>query len=305
MGESYFVLGAGGFIGRSICEQLAREGKHVVAGTRSPAAYAHPRIVNVVSPFERPEHFRPVLAQSLAVVHAASVSTPASSMAKPQIDGNLVTTLALLEALQDHADRRLVFLSSGGTLYGDHAGLASEDSPMRPRSYHGAGKAAAEHFIQAWSAQYAATAVILRPSNVYGPGQISRPGFGLIPTAFRCLQTGEALNVFGAGDSVRDYLYIDDLVDLCELCLQSKLPPQAHVFNASTEVPTSVNLLLQLIEQVTGRFLLRAHQRARPVDVGQVVPDSKAARRAFAWQPRVSLVEGLAEAWRWFQANSQ
>src|SRR5690606_26013800 len=83
-----------------------------------------------------------------AVIHTAAHSTPGSSMATPLLDGDLRTTLSLLEALQAHPHCRLLFLSSAGTLYGDRSEPARESAPLRPRSYHGAGKAAAEHFIQ-------------------------------------------------------------------------------------------------------------------------------------------------------------
>ena len=107
------VLGAAGFIGRRLVERLADAGHRVVAATRTPATFDLPGVRNVVAPFDTAAHFRPLLAEATAVVHAASSSTPASAAAQPQVDGNLRATLALVEALQSVPATRLVSLSSG------------------------------------------------------------------------------------------------------------------------------------------------------------------------------------------------
>ncbi len=300
MTESVLILGAAGFIGRRLAEAIAGAGRPVIAATRQAATFKHPLIRNVVSAFDSASSFLPLLADCSAVVHAASISTPSSSAAQPQLDGNLRTTLALIEALQDYPDRRLVYLSSGGTLYGDRERSAREDDPLRPRSYHGAGKAAAEHFVHAWATQYDGTAIVLRPSNVYGPGQLPKHGFGIIPTAFQRVRDGEPLTIWGDGSTLRDYLYVDDLVALCYRALCSDLSPGTHVFNAARGEGVSLNTLLDAIDAVTAHTLKREYQAARRVDVRRIVPDNAAARSAFDWQPEIPLEQGLRQTWQWF-----
>lgn len=303
MNDAILVLGAAGFIGRRMVEAMTRAGTPVIAATRQPADFGHALVDNVVATFDAPAHFAPLLARSRAVVHAASSSTPGSSEAQPQLDGNLRTTLALVEALQACPDRRLLYLSSGGTLYGDRERPAREDDALRPRSYHGAGKAAAEHFIHAWATQYGGTAVVLRPSNVYGPGQPPRPGFGIIPAAFDCALRGAPLPVWGDGGIVRDYLYVDDLLQLCDMALRHDLSPGTHVFNASSGEGTSLDALLDAIDRTTVRPLRRDPQPARRVDVRRIVPDNAAARVAFGWQPATTLEQGLRQTWQWFSTR--
>ena len=298
------VLGAGGFIGRHLSETIAGSGVHVVAATRHAETFLHRGIKNVVAAFDRKEDFLPLLARSSAIIHAASISTPGSSAAQPQLEGNLRTTLALIEALQAYPGTRLLYLSSGGTLYGDLAHFAHEDDPLRPRSYHGAGKAAAEHFVHAWAAQFGGTAVLLRPSNVYGPGQMPRRGFGIISAAFDCARSDSALTVWGDGSAVRDYLYVDDLVSLCRTTLSHGLPPGAHTFNASSGDGVPLDRLLDAIDAITRVPLQRDYQPPRDVDVRRIVPDSSAARDKFNWRPTVMLEEGLQRTWRWFSALS-
>lgn len=300
MNDSVLVLGASGFIGRHLSETLAQSGRHVIAATRRPATFTHASIRNVVAPYDASGQFSALLANCSAVVHAASISTPGSSAAQPQLDGNLRTTLALLEALQAFPDRRLVYLSSGGTLYGDREGPAGESDPLRPRSYHGAGKAAAEHFAHAWAMQYEGTAAVLRPSNVYGPGQVPRQGFGIIPAAFDCALHGRALTIWGDGNTYRDYLHVADLVSLCHIVLEHDLPCGVHTYNAAHGDSTSLNALLDAIDATTGRPLRRVYEPARSVDVKRIAPDNTAARMHLGWHPATDLEQGLRQTWQWF-----
>lgn len=297
------VLGAGGFIGTHLVRALDANGTPVIAATRTPLAMPHDRIHNIVDPFVDAAAFDALLGECRVVIHAAAHSTPGSSMARPQLDGDLRTTLALLEALQAHPDCRLVFLSSAGTIYGDRAQPAREDDSLRPRSYHGAGKAAAEHFIEAWATQHDATAVVLRPSNVYGEGQTARRGFAIVPTAMRCARDGTELQVYGDGWQIRDYLHVRDLTRLCMAATHTPLPAGTHVLNAASGVPTALNTLLDKIETVSGRPLRRRHIEARSADVRSALVDPSKAAARLGWHAAIPLLEGLAATWDWLRVR--
>ncbi|MDH5833041.1 NAD-dependent epimerase/dehydratase family protein [Luteimonas kalidii] len=297
------VLGAGGFIGKHLVDALDADGTPVIAATRTPLVVPHDRIRNVVDSFVGADAFDALLGDCKVVVHAAAHSTPGSSMTKPQLDGDLRTTMALLEALQAHPECRLVFLSSAGTIYGDRAQPAREDDPLRPRSYHGAGKAAAEHFIEAWAAQHDATAVVLRPSNVYGQGQLARNGFAIVPTAMRCARDGLELQVYGDGLQVRDYLHVHDLTRLCQTAVHTPLSAGTHVFNASSGVPTALNTLLDMIGSIVGLPLRRRHVDARRADVRSALVDPTAAAASLGWRASTPLQQGLEATWDWVRTR--
>ena len=302
MNDAILVLGAGGFIGRHLAERLAAGGADVIAATRRPATFALPSIRNAVAAYDDVAHFARWIPQCRAVVHAASSSTPGSSAAQPQLDGNLRTTLAMIEALQDSPSCRVLYFSSGGTLYGDRTTPATETDALRPRSYHGAGKVAAEQFLHAWATQYEGHVTVLRPSNVFGPGQHARAGFGIIPAAFECALHGHPLRVWGDGSGMRDYLYVDDLIALCAASLDANTSPGMHVYNAASGEAVRLENLIDRIEAITGRSLGRSHEPARRVDVHSIVADASAARAAFGWTPSVALDDGLRRTWLWFQA---
>lgn len=303
MNGTILTLGGGGFIGGALSEALATEGNEVVALTRNPTKSPHSTIRHVNGTFSTPADFAPLLSDCRTVVHLASNSTPGSSAGRPlqELEHNLRVTLALLEALQSAPHCNLLFVSSGGTLYGDKTiPSATESSKVNPLSYHGAGKAAAEHFISAWAQQFSRSATILRPSNVYGPGQTARQGFGIIPTTFAKIIKNETLEIWGDGNAVRDYLFIDDLIQLCLAIVNTPMDSGAKILNASSNTGTSLNELLNLIEAVTGTHIRRVQHAKRHVDASHVVIDSSEAHRLFCWAPQTSLADGLKHTWKWW-----
>ncbi|MBX3725705.1 MAG: NAD-dependent epimerase/dehydratase family protein [Xanthomonadales bacterium] len=296
------VLGGGGFIGRATCARLAAGGHEVVALLRRPAPGL--AVACQVADFSDPLQFREALEGCDWLVHAAAGSTPGSTLGQPraEIAANLAVSLALVEALQSVAGCGVLYLSSGGTVYGDCGDApVREAQPLRPRSYHGAAKAAVELFLSAYASQYGGAVVVLRPSNVYGPGQGQRGGFGIVPTAMAAALSGEPVTLWGDGSTVRDYLYIDDLVDLIETVVRAGAFPGFSVFNAASGQAVSLVDLLDTVATVCGRSMHRVFQPGRRVDVATIAPSSAAAFESHGWQARTSLEQGLRRTWSWFQ----
>lgn len=308
MNDHILVLGAGGFVGRHLVRTLAERGEKIIAVSRQPTYHQMANVESVVGELNEPEHFMLLVARSRAVVHLASRSTPGSSAgnAIAELEGNLRPTLALLQALQHKPQTELLYLSSGGSLYSAEPDqLATETANVGPRSYHGAGKIAAEHFISAFCAQYAGAATILRPSNIYGPGQTESTGFGIVPTVFGKISRGETLSVWGDGSAMRDYLYIDDFVELCRSIATAPMSTGARVLNASSGIGVSLNDLFATIETVAGQQLPRTYDAGRTVDAARVVMDASVANRNYGWTPATSLHEGLRKTWDWFNTTQR
>lgn len=306
MDDRVLVLGAGGFIGQALVRALAQHGKSVIAVSRRPIHFAQSNVEQVTAEFREPEDFLPLLTRSQTVVHLASRSTPGSSAGQPlsELEENLRPTLALLQALQTRPTCSLLYVSSAGSLYGGALpAAATEYAIAHPKSYHGAGKAAAEYFINAWCNQYSGAATVLRPSNVYGPGQPERFGFGIVPGAFGKLLRQENLTVWGNGSAIRDYLYIDDFIDLCVLILDTPMPTGFRVFNAASGMGVDLNTLFEKIEAVSGRRLLRTHDHSRSVDFASTAIDCTLVKQTYGWAAETGLNEGLEQTWAWFNTT--
>ncbi|MHB1616997.1 MAG: NAD-dependent epimerase/dehydratase family protein [Metallibacterium sp.] len=295
-----FVAGAAGFIGQHLVRALVSGGVSVIAQVHQRQVDFGPGVQTVTADTAA----ETLLQDCDEVAWLASGTTPAGSASDPllELGSNLAPLLKLLQALQSQPGCHLLHVSSGGTLYGDVDHPASESLAMHPRSYYAAGKAAAEHFIEAWCQQYSGTATVLRPSNVYGPGQTLHGGFGVIPAAMSCLRDGKPMTLWGDGESLRDYLYIDDFIAACMAALRQ--PPQhgMHVFNVCSGQATSLKQLLALIEQVAGRTLQRDQRPVRMVDLRRVLLDGMRIRHELGWAPRTSLHDGLQRTWQWLNA---
>lgn len=307
MRDRILVLGAGGFIGQHLVRALARQGESVIAASRSKIDFDLSNVETVIAELREPKDFAPLIARSRAVAHLASTSTPGTSAARPlhELVDNLQPLAGLLQALQDHSGVDLLYLSSGGSLYTSTGDIAADEATrVQPRSYHGAGKIAAEYFISAWCNQYSGRATILRPSNVYGPGQFERAGFGIVPTALGKIKRNEILHIWGDGCAVRDYLYIDDLVGLTTTILTRPMSVGAHIVNACSGTGVSLNELLAAMEAVTGRPLRRSYEVGRAVDATRVVMDPTLANHEYGCLPTTPLHEGLERTWAWLNSTA-
>jgi len=281
--EGVLLLGGTGFIGSALAARLEREGiaAHILG--RHDAA-----------------RLEKLLPQCGTVIHLASATTPGSSAHHPELElDNLALTLRLLELMQGQPETHLIFFSSGGTVYGNPERLpVAEDSPIAPLSNHGAGKAAQEVFCQSLRAHGHAV-TILRPSNAYGPGQTMRGGFGLIRTLLEHARAGTAMEIWGDGENVRDFIYIDDVVEACMRFVA--LPQDSGTYNLGSGTGYSINQVRRIVEQVVGIKLKVSPRPAREIDVRTVVLDISRLEARLSWKPQTSLEAGVRRTMEWMK----
>ncbi len=299
--RSVLVLGSAGFAGSAIVSRLVSAHFDVVALGRSEATSRLPGLRRVRGSIEDKGLLDELVAGVDAIVHAASLTTPGASAKDPALEvvGNLLPLARLLESASTCPRKRMVYLSSGGAIYGDDARDAHERMPLRPRSYYGAGKVAAEAMLHACSATTDWTTVSLRPSNLYGPGQRVMTGFAIVPTLFDRADDGAAFEIWGDGSIVRDYCYIDDLADAVVASLVVRPASPFSAFNVASGESASILELVTACERASGKRIRVDFRPARSVDVPFVSPDPAAILRDLGWRARVDLAEGLARTWRW------
>ncbi len=278
------LVGGTGFIGRALATRLQQQGVPV-------------HVVGRANLTELPV----LLPRCGTVVHLASSTTPGLSARQPELEApNLALTLRLLQLLELQPTIHLIYFSSGGTVYGNPVRLpVPEDAPLAPLSYHGVAKVAQEMLCQVASG-HGHRVSILRPSNAYGPGQGLRAGFGLVRTLLEHARRGSEMELWGDGNHLRDYVYIDDVVEAtCRLIAE---PGLSGTYNLGSGVGHSILQVQGVVESVCGRQIRTIFRPARSDDVREVVLDCArlqgVIRRATV---TTDLATGIRRTWAWLQ----
>lgn len=235
--------------------------------------------------------------------HAAQIDVRAS-VADPIADAriNIVGLLNILEGAREAGTRRVVFVSSGGVVYGEPDVYPTpESAPKRPVSPYGVSKLAGEHYLDSYREVHGLDYVALRYSNVYGPRQNPHGEAGVVAIFCTRLMDGQPLDIYGDGEQTRDYVYAEDVATAnliaADMPLEDGAGIDARAFNVCTGEATSVNTLATVLEEIAGARPGRVHRDARPGEVRQSVL-STARIRAMGWSPAHTLREGLARTFR-------
>jgi len=300
------VLGGNGFIGSHIVDASLAAGHRVRVFDRSEDRYRKrlPSVDYVLGSMDD----RFLLAEALAgmdvVLHAISTTVPSTSNMDPagDVQSNLIAALGLLDAMRDKGVRRIVFLSSGGTVYGrPKQDPIPENHPLHPICSYGIVKVAIENYLFLYQELYGLQPLILRPSNPYGERQGHLGVQGAVGTFLHKAARNELIEIWGDGSVVRDFIYVGDLAQLCLKAMESSV---CGVFNAGSGQGCSINELLQHIRRTTGETLQVAYKPGRAFDVQRAVLDIERATAQFDWLPATGLPEGIAATWRWMRAAS-
>lgn len=304
--QEVLLIGGMGYVGRQLQEPLKAAGYKIhVIDRKVPKQEGDENIEFYGCHLSDEAVLIKVLPRCSSVIFLASDSVPATTAGSPLREGelNLLPFLQFLDIFQDYRDVHLIYLSSGGTIYGNPQSIpVRESSPVAPISYHGAGKAAIEYFLHAESIQSGSRITILRPSNLYGPGQPYVPGFGVIRSMMEKLKRDQSVEIWGDGKIIRDYLYIDDFVAACLACIKPGTQQKRfRIFNVSSGQSLSIMQLCDLIETVTDTKLKRIYLPGRAIDVKSVILDYSKIKKELGWQPVVEIREGLNRMWEWIQ----
>ena len=294
------VLGGSGFMGTHLVERLL-EGSHFVrVYDRGPNSF---RVLPPEAEYMEGElgnHglIREAVEGMEVVYHCVSTTLPKTSNDDPIYDvrSNLVDTIQLLEACVAAKVRKIIFASSGGTVYGVPETVPiGEDHPTNPISSYGVVKLAIEKYLGLFHYLYGLDYAVLRISNPYGPYQDPKGQQGAIAVFLHHVYAGRPISIWGDGGVVRDYLYISDLMDALERAAEAE--PQ--VLNIGSGRGTSLNELVRLMAEVVGEQPAVEYLPARALDVPVSVLDIGRARAELGWSPKTELAEGIARTWDW------
>ena len=302
------VTGGAGFIGSHLVDRLLADGHAVLVvddlstGRREQVAdgcrfeeldITEPALLPLVQEFQ-PE----------VVFHLAAQMDVRRSVADPLHDTrtNVLGTVNVVTAAAQADVRKVLFASSGGTVYGEPDTLpVTEDAPLRPASPYGAAKVAGETYVAAFGRLHGFVWTSLRLGNVYGPRQDPHGEAGVVAIFGTAMLEQRQTLVFGDGSSSRDYVHVDDVVEAFVACTDDRT--DGSTFNVGTGRSTSVRELHTLMAKAAGAADAPEHREPRLGELQHIALESSALAAATGWAPRIPLEQGLPGTVEWIASS--
>ncbi len=299
------VIGAG-FLGSHLIERLVHEKFPVrVLATRKRRASTPPNknVEWIEGSSSDPNILQVCIHDAQYLFHFAGSTLPVMSNLDPAADVhiNLENSLRILLAAAQGGVRKVIFPSSGGTVYGIPKQVPlSEDHPTDPICSYGIGKLTLEKYLAVLERKYGMQYAVLRYSNPFGPGQDPFRNFGAVSTFLGRIARRKPIEIWGNGETVRDFLFIEDAIEATWRAMQ--YGGNVRIFNIGRGSGTSLNDLVRQMEKTTGIKPRILYRESRPSDVPTNVLDISRARRELGWTPTVPLGESISRTWLWVEA---
>lgn len=292
------VIGAG-LIGQRLYNHLMSHGQAVKLLSRSIKADEALRKYrgDITRPETLDEFFEGV--DTLVYTGHAGVPKTKESVAREEVKTNVIGALNVLEKIEQYSVRRLIYLSSGGAVYGiPESGFINERHTLDPISPYGISKMVIEQFIKHHHRTVGTKTTILRPSNVVSDVFMS-DGFGVVNRVLSCIRSQESFEVWGDGNGQKDYLSLGDMVLAIGHVLNNQSPEGFEVFNVASGETLSVNEIVRVAQIGSGKQITVKYKGSVPQDVPSIVLDGTAFENAYNWTARskvVDMIQCLATA---------
>ena len=295
------IIGGTGFIGYHVVRELLADGHSmtVIGRSAEPLRELPDQVVYRQCEVGNSALLDEILDGTDWVVHLASTTVPSTADKDPifDVESNLVGMLSLLGAMAKKGCKRILYVSSGGTVYGVPQSVPIEEShPLNPISSYGIVKVGIESYIGLFARNSGLEYVIVRASNPYGPQQGHVGLQGVVGTFLNRAHDGGKIEIWGDGTAIRDYVYVGDVSRMCSMALKSK---RSGIYNCASGHGTSVKQIVDVVEDVTGRSLDVTYLPDRIFDVKTSILSIDKAGRELGWKPSIGLHEGVTLAWEW------
>ncbi|UOA09530.1 NAD-dependent epimerase/dehydratase family protein [Methylobacter sp. S3L5C] len=301
------IFGGGGFIGSTIADRLLKDG-HQLRIFERPRVEPYRQFLDgervewLTGDLMSVHDVSSAIDDVDVILHLVSTTLPKNSNDDPiyDVQSNLVATLQLLNAMVAKQVRKIVFISSGGTVYGNPVYLPiDEKHPTEPRVSYGITKLAIEKYLLMYQELHGINANILRVANPFGERQRVETAQGAVGVFLSKAIQNQPIEIWGDGSVTRDYLYVSDVAEAFALAVNYE--GTNSVFNISSGVGTSLNDMIVLLEKVLGREVIRHYQPGRPFDVPISVLDNSLARQELGWEPKVRIEDGIVKTAAWMR----
>ncbi len=302
------VTGGAGFIGSNVADGLIAEGYEVVivddlsngrrenvsGKTKFYKVDIRDKELEDVFKSERPD----------MVIHNAAQLSVRVSVEEPLTDAdiNIMGGLNLIDTSNRYGVKKIIFASSGGTVYGEQKVFPADEShSLGPISPYGVAKLATEHYLYYFSKVYGLDYIALRYANIYGPRQDPHGEAGVVAIFSQKMLAGKAPLINGDGLQTRDYTYIGDVVRVNIAAIKSDF---VGPVNIGTGVETDVATIFNVLKKASGSDIEEKHGPAKTGEQMRSVLDNSLAKKVLGWEPEISIEEGLKLTYKWFKNNN-
>lgn len=294
------IYGGGGFIGSHLAEELINKGYIVrIFEIKNFDKTNISHLINSVEIIEGDFNNRADIKSSLHnvdyIFHLISSTTPSVSMANPlfDVESNLISSINLFqECINIKTIKKLVFISSGGTVYGIPQSIPiSENHPTLPICSYGIIKNTIEHYCNLYQRLFGLNCNIFRISNPYGERQNPFAKQGVIPIFLNKINSHQEIEIWGDGEVIRDYIYIKDVVALISKSIE--IETNNSTYNVGSGIGLSLNELIKIMEKVTNHNTKIRYIKERLFDVPCNILDITSAKKDFFWEPKMDIYEGM------------
>ena len=289
------VIGGNGFIGRYVCDVLIGEGKKVVIAGRSiKPLFKYNKQCTYVSTSE--VQLQDIIDKNIEIIDLSYSISPGVNSADAVI--NLITNVKFsLDVFNESIKKnikKIVFVSSGGSVYGNHGSVAIKESfKQQPISSYGIIKSTIERYAYMYYINNNLPIVIVRPSNAYGIGQKINTGQGFITAAINSLLTNTEISIYGDSGTIRDYIHVSDVARGIVTALNRGNTGEAY--NISSGIGTSNIEILQMLNNYTGINSRLTILPKRKIDVDVNILDNSKLIKETNWKPTISITDGIVE----------
>ncbi|CDZ76236.1 UDP-glucose 4-epimerase [Legionella massiliensis] len=299
------VLGGNGFVGSHLVSALVDEGHSVKVFSRSKPTYfdnINPQLQYIEGDITNDSDIAYAIKNSDICYHLASTVLPKSSNLDPifDIETNLMATVRLLNQAARSGVKKVIFLSSGGTIYGAPLHLPiDENHPTNPICSYGITKLAIEKYLSLYHQLHGLDYIVLRLSNPFGEKQRISSAQGAIAVFLGKALRKEPIEIWGDGSVIRDYIHISDVISAMLQCIA--YTGTEHVFNIGSGYGITLDEVLHEIEVVTGTKIERQYTPGRTFDVPVNILSIERAIQELKWKPRITFTEGLSRTMSWIK----
>jgi len=304
--RNILILGGCGFIGTNLILNLIAKDINIHVYDVNDSKIIKQlkdegKIKLIVGNFITEKRFDRLLRNIDCIIHLIHTTIPVTSNKNIifDIESNLLPSIKLFEAAVRRGVKKIVFVSSGGTIYGNRENCIpiKEESETEPICSYGIVKLAIEKYLKLITDKSDTKFIVLRPSNPYGGVSFhSNELLGLINVALMKIKRGEILNIWGDGSNIRDYIHINDLVNAIIKSIFIK-QYQNYIINIGTGIGRSILEVLDLIERITKKRLDVRFIDSRKVDINYNVLNIKKSFKLLRWKPLVKVEDGVRNTW--------